>query len=75
MESETHEMEMDSLSNSVVKTISLNSSATVPSLSSMRPPSLDRSFKKKRSFVKETSPSTNSTVTVCQVDDSEFYKL
>ncbi|KAG5669714.1 hypothetical protein PVAND_000009 [Polypedilum vanderplanki] len=76
MESETHEMEMDSLSNSVVKTISLNSSTTIPSISSMRPPSFKESFTKKRAFIKDTSPSTNSTVTVCQVDDdSDFYKL
>lgn len=67
MESETHEMEMDSLSNSVVKTISLNSSITIPPSSS-----LDRSFKRN----KESSPSINSTVTVCQVDDDpDFYKL
>lgn len=76
LESETHEMEMDSLTNSVVKTISINSSTTIPSISSMRPPSLDRSFKKKNAYVKDTSPSTNSTVTVCQIDDdSDFYKL
>lgn len=76
MESETHEMEMDSLSNSVVKTISLNSSTTMPSISSMRQPSLDRSFRRKATFVKDTSPSINSTVTVCQMDDdTEFYKL
>lgn len=73
---DTHEMEMDSLSNSVVKTISLNSSSTMPSISSMRKPSLDRSYRRKQTFVKDTSPSINSTVTVCQMDDdTEFYKL
>lgn len=75
LESET-QLEMDSLSNSVVKTISLDSSTTMPSISSMRPSSFERSFKKKKSFVKDTSPSTNSTVTVCQDDnDSDFYKI
>lgn len=75
LESETH-LEMDSLSNSVVKTISLDSSTTIPSLSSMRPASFDRSFRKMKNFVKDTSPSTNSTVTVCQDDlDSDFYKI
>lgn len=75
LESET-QLEMDSLSNSVVKTISLDSSTTMPSISSMRPSSFDRSFKKKKTFVKDTSPSTNSTVTVCQDDtDSDFYKI
>lgn len=76
LESETFQLEMDSLSNSVVKTISMDSSTTLPSLSSMRPSSFDRSFKRKRSFVRDTSPSTNSTVTVCQDEnDSDFYKI
>jgi protein dispatched 1 len=76
LESETH-LEMDSLSNSVVvKTISLDSSTTIPSISSMRPTSFDRSFRKMKNFVKDTSPSTNSTVTVCQEDiDADFYKI
>lgn len=75
LESET-QLEMDSLSNSVVKTISLDSSTTMPSISSMRPSSFERSFRKKKGFVKDTSPSTNSTVTVCQDDnDSDFYKI
>ena len=74
MESETHEM--DSLSNSVVKTVSINSSTTMPSISSMRAPSLDRSLRRKQNFAKDSSPSINSTVTVCQMDDdSEFYNL
>lgn len=75
LESET-QLEMDSLSNSVVKTISLDSSTTMPSISPMRPSSFDRPFAKKNSFVKDTSPSTNSTVTVCQDDnDLDFYKI
>lgn len=76
LESETH-LEMDSLSNSVVKTISLDSSTTIPSISSMRPSSFERSFKKKQNFMKDTSPSTNSTVTVCQDDndDSDFGRI
>lgn len=75
LESET-QLEMDSLTNSVVKTISLDSSTTIPSISSMRPSSFDRSFKRKKTFVKDTSPSTNSTVTVCQDDnDLDFYKI
>lgn len=75
LESET-QLEMDSLSNSVVKTISLDSSTTLPSISSIRPISFDQSFKKKKSFVKDTSPSTNSTVTVCQDDnESDFYRV
>lgn len=72
LESET-QLEMDSLSNSIVKTFSLDSSTTI---SSIRPSSFERSFKKKRSFVKDTSPSTNSTVTVCQDEsDLDFYKI
>lgn len=74
LESET-QLEMDSLTNSVVKTISLDSSTTMPSISSMRPSSFDRSFRRKKTFVKDTSPSTNSTVTVCQDDDLDFYKI
>lgn len=75
LESETTQLEMDSLSNSVVKTISLDSSTTMPSISSMRPTSFERSFRKKTRIVMDTSPSTNSTVTVCQDDDSDFYKM
>lgn len=78
--SESHEL--DSLSNSLVavKTMSLDSSQTAPSLSnsmSIRPTSFDRSFKKKKTFVLDQSPSTNSTTTVCQVtdDDSDYYKM
>jgi protein dispatched 1 len=73
-ESET-QLEMDSLSNSVVKTMSLDSSTTIPSISSMRPSSFDQSFKKMKTYEKDMSPSTNSTVTVCQDDDSDFYKI
>lgn len=70
-ESET-QLEMESLSNSVVKTISIDSSTTIPSISSMRPCSFDRSFKRKRRVSKDMSPSTNSTITVCQENDEEY---
>jgi protein dispatched 1 len=76
-ESET-QLEMDSLTNSVVvKTISLDSSTTIPSISSMRPSSFERSFKRNRRISKDMSPSTNSTITVCQENDeeSDFYKI
>lgn len=76
-ESET-QLEMDSLTNSVVvKTMSLDSSTTIPSISSMRPSSFDRSFKRNRRISKDMSPSTNSTITVCQENDeeSDFYKI
>ncbi|CRK88732.1 CLUMA_CG002637, isoform A [Clunio marinus] len=71
LESETH-LEMDSLSNSVVKTISLDSSSTLPSLSSIRRSSIKR---KKSLGNRDTSPSTNSTVTVCHDDSLDFYKI
>lgn len=65
--SENHEL--DSLSGSVVKTISFDSSTSVPSA---RPSSFDRSFKKKKTYVKDNSPSTNSdhTITVVLPDDN-----
>lgn len=74
MDSETHQMEMDSLSNSVVKTISLNSSATI---SSMQQLSIDHSsYQKKHSHVKDSTHSINSSLTVCQIEnDLDLYKL